>query len=45
MPGSATSASAPTIGKFDPNFWPVYHEDYDYMVRTQGRSLLEVLAP
>jgi hypothetical protein len=34
-----------TIGKFDPNFWPVYHEDYDYMVRMARAGLWQSLIP
>ena len=33
------------VGKFDPNFWPVYHEDYDYMVRMARAGLWQTLIP
>lgn len=31
------------VGKFDENFWPVYHEDYDYMVRMARAGLWQTL--
>ena len=34
-----------TIGKFDENFWPVYHEDYDYMVRMARAGFWQTLIP
>jgi hypothetical protein len=34
-----------TIGRFDTNFWPVYHEDYDYMVRMARAGLWQALVP
>jgi len=34
-----------TIGKFDDNFWPVYHEDYDYMARMARVGLWQTLIP
>uniref|UniRef100_A0A7S1HWS1 Glycosyltransferase 2-like domain-containing protein n=1 Tax=Eutreptiella gymnastica TaxID=73025 RepID=A0A7S1HWS1_9EUGL len=33
------------VGKFDTNFWPVYHEDYDYMVRMARAGLWQTLIP
>jgi hypothetical protein len=34
-----------TVGRFDENFWPVYHEDYDYMVRMARADLWQELVP
>ena len=36
---------APLFGRFDTNFWPVYHEDYDYMVRMARAGLWQALVP
>eukprot|EP00667_Euglena_gracilis_P005668 EG_transcript_5711 len=33
------------IGMFDTNFWPVYHEDYDYMCRMARVGLWQTLIP
>eukprot|EP00668_Euglena_longa_P015001 GGOE01019045.1.p1 GENE.GGOE01019045.1~~GGOE01019045.1.p1 ORF type:complete len:493 (+),score=37.86 GGOE01019045.1:49-1527(+) len=33
------------VGRFDENFWPVYHEDYDYMVRMARAGLWQTLIP
>eukprot|EP00669_Euglena_mutabilis_P004581 TRINITY_DN15917_c0_g1_i1.p1 TRINITY_DN15917_c0_g1~~TRINITY_DN15917_c0_g1_i1.p1 ORF type:complete len:386 (-),score=81.55 TRINITY_DN15917_c0_g1_i1:83-1240(-) len=33
------------VGRFDPNLWPVYHEDYDYMVRMARAGLWQELMP
>eukprot|EP00668_Euglena_longa_P002120 GGOE01002458.1.p1 GENE.GGOE01002458.1~~GGOE01002458.1.p1 ORF type:complete len:557 (+),score=136.79 GGOE01002458.1:62-1732(+) len=34
-----------TVGVFDTNFWPVYHEDYDYMCRMARVGMWQTLIP